>query len=250
MVRSVHLNEKKRIFRGEDTEALQSSLVGQTLERSETHGKQMLFVLGERHWLGIHLGMTGETSVQPVDYKRQKHDHLVLEMESGLRLVYSDPRMFGRIRYATGLEAPDWWAILPPQILSESFTIEYMQAFLKRRAKAPIKAVLLMQEAFPGVGNWMADEILWRCRIYPAVPAGCIGSSKRIELFDTLKEVCREAIRVIGTDWNRPPDNWLFNHRWKDGGTCPATGKPLCREPIGGRTTCWSPSWQTYRGKS
>jgi formamidopyrimidine-DNA glycosylase len=57
-------------------------------------------------------------------------------------------------------------------------------------------------------------------------------------------------MRVIGTDWGRPPDDWLFNHRWMDGGSCPHTGKPLRREKIAGRTTCWSPAWQNYRGKS
>jgi formamidopyrimidine-DNA glycosylase len=63
-----------------------------------------------------------------------------------------------------------------------------------------------------------------------------------------LQEVCRDAMRVIAPDWSRPPEDWLFNHRWRDGGICPRTGRPLQREPIGGRTTCWSPAWQCYRG--
>lgn len=249
-VASAHLHAEKRIFRGEDTKALKRGLKGQVFTRSETHGKQMLFVFGEQHWLGVHLGMTGKTCACDADYRIEKHDHLVIEMEFGIKLVFSDPRMFGRIRYAKSKSEPDWWADLPPAVLSHAFTLDYMKSFLKRRAKAPIKAVLLMQETFPGVGNWMADEILWRCRMHPATPVGSIGPKKCIELFDTTREVCEDAIRVIGTDWGTPPDDWLFNHRWKDGGTCPRTAKALRREEIGGRTTCWSPSWQTYRGKS
>ena len=37
-----------------------------------------------------------------------------------------------------------------------------MEEFLARHPKLPMKAVLLLQPGFPGVGNWMADEILWR----------------------------------------------------------------------------------------
>ena len=39
---------------------------------------------------------------------------------------------------------------------------------------APVKAVLLMQERFPGIGNWMADEVLWRAAIHPRRAAGTL----------------------------------------------------------------------------
>lgn len=248
-VARVQLHPGKRIYRGSDTAALLRGLKGQTLKRAETHGKQMVFVFGDRHWLGVHLGMTGKTSTQDAAYTQSKHDHLVLEMKSGLKLVFTDPRLFGRIRYSKTSSPPDWWSGLPPEVLSDAFTREHMEQFLLRRAKSPIKAVLLMQEAFPGIGNWMADEILWRARIHPAMPAGQLSVGQCKALYRRLREVCRDALRVIGTDWGRPPDSWLFNHRWKDGGSCPKTGVPLRREPIGGRTTCWSPEWQgnSYR---
>lgn len=247
-VRGVELNAGKRVFRDVDTQVLAGGLIGQRLTRSATHGKQMCFVFGDRHWLGVHLGMTGKTCAVAGDYTRQKHDHLVLQMEDGVNLVFTDPRMFGRLRYAESAFDPDWWAKLPPEVLSDGFTFGRMERFLERRGKAPIKAVLLMQEVFPGIGNWMADEILWRSRIQPATRAAEIGPRKRVELFNTVQGVCADAMRVIGTDWGTPPDSWFFNHRWKGGGTCPQTGMPLTRAEIGGRTTCWSPKWQTYRG--
>ncbi|MEX2579569.1 MAG: DNA-formamidopyrimidine glycosylase family protein [Verrucomicrobiales bacterium] len=48
----------------------------------------------------------------------------------------------------------------------------------------------------------------------------------------------------IGDDWNRPPDSWLFNHRWKDGHHCPRCGSELSRDDLRGRTTCWCPRCQ------
>lgn len=243
-VTGVQLNAGKRIFRSVDTMALQRDLRKQPFVDAATHGKQMCFRFGECHWLGVHLGMTGKTRILPSGAKADKHDHLVLRMSGGCSLAFSDPRMFGRILYSRKDKEPSWWALLPPEILSDGFTEDRVNEFLSRRRRSPIKAVLLMQETFPGIGNWMADEILWRTRIRPAKPAGEIGAKKRRTLYHCIREVSEDALRVIGTDWSFPPDDWLFNHRWKDGGRCPKTGVPLKREQIGGRTTCWSPKWQ------
>ncbi|PXA05281.1 DNA-formamidopyrimidine glycosylase [Coraliomargarita sinensis] len=244
IVAGVELHPDKRIYRGVDTDALVRGLKGRPLKKSMTHGKRMCFIFGDRHWLGVHLGMTGKNFVRGEDYQPAKHDHLVVAMESGTKLVFSDPRLFGRIHYAESRTPPEWWSDLPAEILSDAFTVERLQNFLKRRARAAIKAVLLMQEVFPGIGNWMADEILWRARLHPATPAGQLCKRQQDELYRRIREVSRDALEVIGSDWNTPPDDWLFNHRWRDGGICPKTGRPLVREKIGGRTTCWSPAWQ------
>lgn len=246
-VARVCLHADKRIFRGADSAALARNLTGECFEAALCHGKQMCFRFGNQHWLGVHLGMTGKLRHTTTAVAVEKHDHLVLEMVGGGALVFSDPRLFGRILYANTSEPPDWWANLPPEVLSAEFSEDWVNRFLDRRAGAPIKAVLLMQERFPGIGNWMADEILWRARIHPATRAGRISKLKRRALFKSIREVSEDALAVIGTDWKRPPDDWLFNHRWKDGGRCPRTGELLKRETIGGRTTCWSPLWQPLR---
>ena len=243
-VSAVYLNASKRVFRGVDSEALKRDLIGEVFTCSATHGKQMCFRFGTKHWLGVHLGMTGKTHILAPSDRPQRHDHLVLQMSSGISLAFTDPRMFGRILYSNTNNKPSWWAMLPPEILSTDFTLEYLSRFLDRRSRSPIKAVLLMQETFPGLGNWMADEILWRSRIHPKITAGNLSTYKRKKLYWSTQEVCRDALKVIGSEWNTPPDNWLFNHRWKDGGSCPQTGALLKREKIGGRTSCWSPKWQ------
>ncbi len=248
-IRAVIVNPVSRVFEGTDSDTLARGLVGESLQRGLRHGKQMCFVFGRECWLGVHLGMTGKLSLRDASYSQGKHDHLVLSTESGRKLVFTDSRMFGRVLYAREREAPYWFVDLPPEPLDEAFTLDRFNSYLNRRTKAPVKGVLLMQEFFPGIGNWMADEILWRCRIIPSVRAGAIGPQKRAELFEVTREVCQDALRVIGTDWGRPPDDWLFNHRWQDGGQCPKMGGLLRRETIGGRTTCWSPLWQVYRGE-
>lgn len=243
--REVLLHDK-RIFRGSDTRALQDVLTGAVLRESETHGKQMLFRFSKNAWLGLHLGMTGELRVEPSDYKPQKHDHLVLR-QAKRSLVFRDPRQFGRVRFYAGKGEPDWWSELPVSVLSEAFTVEHLQAFLKRHAKAPLKAVLLSQTGFPGVGNWMADEILWQSKIHPAQKPKSLKTSEIKKLHDRVRYVCREAMRIVGKDWGDLPKDWLFRYRWKRGGTCPRDKGPLQHATIGGRTTCWCPKCQKLR---
>jgi formamidopyrimidine-DNA glycosylase len=245
------VHPKARIFRGIDTKRFARVLSGATLERSESRGKQMLFVAKERAakteaWIGLHLGMTGELRVEPPGYEPAKHDHLVL-VQAKRALVFEDPRLFGRVLFAEGKEAPAWWAKLPPDLLSSAFTLPVLADFLRRRARASLKAVLLMQERFPGIGNWMADEILWRAAIHPSQPAGSLDAARTRTLYREIRTVCREALRIIGKDFSDPPDSWLFNHRWKKGGTCPRTGAKLQHATIGGRTTCWSPARQKLK---
>lgn len=245
VVESFEANRTKRLFRDVNFTALEASLPGTRLVESMTKGKQLCFRFGAQQYLGIHLGMTGKLWHAATDsFERAKHDHLVIHVSGNQSLIYTDSRMFGRVRYAASVDKADWWTDLPPEILSDAFTFERVDAFLTRRGKAPLKAVLLMQEMFPGVGNWMADEILWRSRLHPGCRAIQLNTKQRKDLYVVIREVCADALSVIGEDWSTPPDDWLFNHRWKDGGRCPRTGVMLQRETIGGRTTCWSPKWQ------
>lgn len=264
---SVHTHDRAKVFRGTDPAALRRTLTGARYLGSEARAKQMSFRFeaggahpdGATAWLGVHLGMSGELRVEPFDYEPRKHDHLVLRVadprrshDRGRSLVFTDPRMFGRIQFHLGRNPPDWWTRIAPDILSAAFSAEAVGSFLRRRARAPIKAVLLMQERFPGIGNWMADEILWRTAIHPRRLAGSLSPTEIRALWRQCRRVCRSALDTIaGRGDYLPPDlnahiprSWLFWHRWDDGGLCPKTGKPLERAEIGGRTTCWSPARQ------
>jgi formamidopyrimidine-DNA glycosylase len=247
-IRHVALHDKARVFRGIDTAKLAHSLIGTALKSSEAAAKQMLFHFGGDVWLGIHLGMTGELKCAPVPYSPEKHDHLVI-LTTHHALIFEDPRMFGRVQFSQGKETPKWRSSIAPAILSDEFTVEAVAHFLKRRKKAPIKAVLLMQEQFPGIGNWMADEILWRAEIHPKRAAGSLNEAEVKALHRECRWVAREALRIVGEKFEDLPDSWLFPHRWQKGGTCPKTGAPLMHAEIGGRTTCWSPGRQKLSGE-
>ncbi len=239
------LHDKTRCCRDLDVAAFADRCQSATLLSGYTHGKRMLFAFSGACFLEVHLGMTGSLHRLDPDYEEQKHDHLALCSSESV-LVFRDPRQFGRLalHQTEDGQLPDWWQALPPQPQDRAFTRKRFDGLLLRRDKAVLKSLLLQQELFPGVGNWMADEILWRARLKPDRRLGSLAEAERNALFEELRWVCREAIRIIGADYSDPPKSWLFTHRWRDGGICPASGEALLRDTIGGRTTCWSPAVQ------
>lgn len=240
-------NLGKRIFRNIHNKSFPKCFVGTRLKKSFRRGKQLCFLFNKDHWLGLHMGMTGKLRYSCVANEDFKYNYLTLSLENGHRLIFQDPRLFGKVLYEhSSSKLPSWCEAMPIELTDTSYDFNQMNRFLGIRSKRAIKTVLLMQEGFPGIGNWMADEILWRSRIAPFVKVCDIDLAKRKDLYKAIKEVCKDALDVIADGWKRPPDSWLFNHRWSNGGTCPKTNKSLIREKINGRTACWSPAWQTY----
>jgi formamidopyrimidine-DNA glycosylase len=238
------LHARKRVFRGSNARELRR-LIGQTLVDSEARGKRMVFRFGDnkrgrenlRSWLGIHLGMTGKLHVAAANFRPAKHDHLVL-YQRDRALVFTDSRQFGRVRFHHGPDAPAWWDTGVPEIGSTKFNRCWLDLFLDRHGKAPIKAVLLMQHGFSGIGNWMADEILWRAHILPARLTSSLTCDERGTLLKETKFIVRRSIQTIGQNADAPR-GWLIHERWSPTGRCPKHGTALQHATIGGRTTAW-----------
>ena len=240
---AVQLHAQKRIFRGSAPRELARRLTGQRLLRSHARGKQMFFEFSGGNWVGLHLGMSGKMRTEPAGFQPERHDHFVLQ-QARHALVFRDARLFGRVRFHHGKPEPAWWNAGGPEIGSEQFDRKFLDAFLDRHARAPIKAVVLLQTGFSGIGNWMADEILWRAKIAPSVPAGRLSAARRARLFRETRFVASESLRIISPNFADPPRNWLIHQKWKRDGVCPRHGSPLRKEMIGGRTTAWCPKCQ------
>jgi formamidopyrimidine-DNA glycosylase len=232
------LHEKNRVFRGENVQELQRRLIGEKLVSSHARGKWMLFKFSGNNWLGIHLGMTGKIYVASANHRPAKRDHLVL-FQKEHALVVSDYRQFGRVRFHHGTDEPDWWKSGAPKIESREFDQEFIDHFLNRHRKAPIKSALLMQNGFPGIGNWMADEILWRAKVLPSKRIRRLTTQDRHQLFRATKFVVRRSLETLGKDFSDPPRNWLIHQKWKRDGVCPKHRTRLRHATVAGRTTVW-----------
>ena len=237
-VLKVELHPAKRIFRETNTRALRQRLTGEKFFHSVARGKRMLFNFSGDNWLGLHLGMTGTLRVEAAAFVPAKHDHLVLRQRDRA-LVFRDSRQFGRVRFHHGIDEPDWWRSAVPEIVSPRFDRQFFDRFIDRHHQAPIKAVLLLQAGFSGIGNWMADEILWRAGVRPAKPAGRLTAAEKAALFRETRVVARKSLQTTGETFADPPRGWLIHERWRKGGNCPIHRTLLRRAVIGGRTSAW-----------
>jgi formamidopyrimidine-DNA glycosylase len=124
-----------------------------------------------------------------------------------------------------------------------------MKSFLDQHRQLSLKAALLLQSGFPGLGNWMVDEILWRAGLDPRTSAGQLTSAELKNLWRIIRFVCRQAIKSVGANYSELPAGWLFHERWSADGRCPRHGRLLLRETVGGRTTAWCGLCQPGRNR-
>lgn len=205
-----------------------------------------------------HLGMAGwmrelgapsirlkEHGKQPLDDEngRPRFLKLLIEVEDGIRVALTDGRRLARIWLTPSASTDPRIAKLGPDALDELPSVDRLHTMLRGRT-APIKALLLDQSLFAGVGNWLADEALFHARISPKREGGSLALPELGRLRTALNTVIVAAVEA-GADENLYPKDWMFHHRW-GGRRGPELilGKPLVREPVGGRTTAWVPDLQ------
>ncbi len=225
---------------GADGPAARRLLVGRRLTAARRIGKLLLLDVEEAPTLGIRFGMTGTLLVdgQPgtdrLIYSSPRYepawDRFSLGFSDGGTLVVNDPRRLGGI-----LLDPDVSGLGPDAAM---VTASALAAAL-RGSKAPLKARLLDQSRLAGVGNLMADEVLWRSRLSPLRPAGSLSPAE-------VRRLHRHLLRTIGDLTGRGGSHLgdLMEER-RTGGRCPRDGTELVRSTVGGRTSWWCPAHQT-----
>src|SRR5262245_1250591 len=98
-------------------------LEGHTVQSLQRRGKYLLAELSSREILMMHLGMSGSFRVDEADGARERHDHVVFRMSTGIAIVFNDPRRFGFMAIVSRetLETRRGVGALGPEPLSDSF---------------------------------------------------------------------------------------------------------------------------------
>jgi formamidopyrimidine-DNA glycosylase len=110
--------------------------------------------------------------------------------------------------------------------------------------KGRLKSVLMDQRFIAGVGNWIADEVLYQARIDPRRRGSELNEAEARRVGRVLSRIIRRAVEV-DADKTRFPRAWLFHRRWgKRTDALTAKGEPIEFLEIAGRTTAWAPSVQ------
>ncbi|MCP4498909.1 MAG: hypothetical protein GY822_02950 [Deltaproteobacteria bacterium] len=234
--------EDSLVFDDVNRDDVEQRLRGRMVVGTGRHGKHAWLHLDNDRFLLLQFGMSGElVCAEPSEEVR--HAKLELVTEGGLRLVYRCPRRIGRIRFRDTLfeEAPLKGLGADPYL-----SLPEVHAFvdLLSAKKKTIKGVLLDQNVLAGVGNWLADEVLFQSRIAPQRRACELSFDEVVLLRTCLTDVLALAVEV-NADETRFPKTWLFHVRWgKKTGSRTQEGDLLVFDKVAGRTTAWVPKVQ------
>ncbi len=195
------------VIRPADPAAFRARLAGQRFTAIERRAKYIVCRLSGGDVLVVHLKMTGRLYVtdDSAVHDSDRWAHLVIQLDGGQQLRFSDMRRFGFAALAADLA--EVTPSLGPEPLSEDFTLAGFRAALKGRHRA-IKALLLDQAFLAGVGNIYADEALFRAQIHPLRPADRLPRAAADRLFAAIRAVLQAGIEREGAsvNWYRKPD--------------------------------------------
>ena len=225
------------VLRNTTPQVLSRALRGRRFEDPERLGKYLL-AHTDGPTLLLHFGMTGELCWSATSNDRHRHDRVIIGLDNG-ELRYRDQRKLQGIwlvedddeaRAAIGRHGPDAYG------LGRRELEERMSA---RRAR--LKAALMDQEVIAGLGNLLADEILWQARLHPDQKPASLDATQWHRLHRAMTHVLRGSVRA-GQVPKR--SSWLTGVRDEDDAACPRCRTRLRRMRVGGRMTVVCPRCQ------
>lgn len=228
-------------------------LSGKTVTGAGRRGKYFYLALSPAGRLWFHLGMTGQLLWAPGRWKDDPHAHFFLRFrDTPNRLVFRDPRKFGRVIYLSGAreEIPENVGRLGP----EPFKLDdegFIALF--RARKAPIKNLLLNQRLVAGLGNIYADESLYRAGIDPRRRACRLGPERLARLRRAVCDTLKEAIKRGGSsidDYRHLDGRYGAFQKFhqvygRAGRKCLGCGHLIRRIRLAGRSASFCPKCQT-----
>lgn len=223
-IASVEANDAFYIKDGNSQRTLTRAINGRTITGTRRIGK-LLLLDTDGPTIGLRFGLTGRLIV---DDKDPGWCRFALSFTDGMRLSIKDRSRLGGV----GLDPRE--AYLGPD--AEDVTLEQLRVALQ--SDAPLKARLLNQTQIAGVGNLIADELLWRAGLAPERPARTLTEEEVTLLHGHLQTTLRDLRRR-----GKSNSGDVIKHR-KPGGRCPLDGAALRRATVGGRTTWWCPQHQ------
>ena len=242
----------------EDPAAIAELLPGRRIEGVERFGKFICLRLAASSSakmparqvnLIVHLGMTGWLGVRRADDPIAPHTHAFFELQDGRELRYTDIRRFGQM-LVVGADQLEAFANRLGNEPLEISAAEFHQRLAGRKAR--IKALLLDQRVFRGIGNIYADESLWQARIHPARLAARLNSAELNRLRKAIRRVLLHAIEDRGSsisnfvDAEGQPGEYQQRHRayGREGKPCFRCGTKIRRAIVAGRSSYFCPRCQ------
>ncbi|MBM61702.1 MAG: hypothetical protein CL484_01995 [Acidobacteria bacterium] len=243
------------VLEGVTAAEIRQALRNRIVCAARRRGKHIWLELDKRPWPCFHLGMTGAfhtANTSPIKLvtshvveekqwpPRFTKLHLTLSNES--ELVMTNKRRLGRIRLRQDPTGEPPISQLGFDPLLDLPSLEKFSEWLTGRSGA-IKSLLLDQSFAAGVGNWIADEVLYQAKISPKRPTHQLSKSEIKIIRLRLRHIIETAVQA-NADASKFPKTWLFHRRWNKNANSELAGHSIEFITVGGRTTAWVPELQ------
>ncbi len=248
--------EDSIVVDGTSPEAVVAALRGRRIGGTGRRGKHLWIEPEGGPAVMLHLGMTGairtpgdapiqlETAGATSDQSwPPRFCKLHFSLDDGGQVGFVNARRLGRIRLRKDPLAEPPISTLGFDPLLDLPDPRSFAAAVTRR-KATIKGLLLDQKFAAGVGNWIADEVLYQARVRPDRRADSLNADEIEALRAALEHVVHTAVAADARK-DRFPSDWLFHRRWgKQEGVTTMDGHAIRHDAVAGRTTAWVPDLQ------
>lgn len=214
-------------------------------------GKHLLVALENDRTLVVHRRMSGNLVFSPPAPADEPYVRVAFDLDDGRRLLYTDPRKFGRLQLLAPSELDDQLSALGPEPLSPEFTPAELAKRLRGRNRA-LKALLLDQSVVAGLGNIYADEALYRARLHPLRSAASLVPDEVSALHAGIRGALETGILHGGTTFGRHRD--VYNEAGRNlehvevyrrtGQACLRCGTSIARIVVAQRGTHYCPNCQ------
>jgi formamidopyrimidine-DNA glycosylase len=226
------------VLRGVGARRLSDALVGRRFAEPVRHGKWLL-ARTEGPTLLLHFGMTGLlVCAAPADAPAA-HDRVLVTLAGNRQIRYRDQRKLRGLWLADDdADVARLLADQGPDALAVDRK-EFETRLGTRRGR--VKTALTDQSVVAGLGNLLADEILWRARLRPDRPLPELSRADLDRLYTEMRRTLRSA---VGAGCVPPRGTWLTGHRDETAALCPRCATRLRRARLAGRGTVWCPQCQ------
>ena len=209
-------------------------LVDDSFVDSKRWGKNLFLITKKNRTLFMHFGMTGNMEYYNTSLEVPKYARVIFHFDEEFDLAYVSKRMFGRIGLVNTVD--DF--VQSKSLGKDSLEIsdqEFRSALATKNKN--IKAALLDQTVSAGVGNWIADEILFQSRIYPTVSTKLLNEHQIQSIYENMQEVMSVAIEVDAVREGLPPHYITHYGRKAQSIDCPRCKSEIEKTEVGGRGT-------------
>ncbi len=170
---------------------------GKTIGEARVKGKWMFISIDPGYVLLLG-ECGGKLLVHPAGAKEPDKYHLYLLFDNGSFLTHLT-QMWGAMElYKQGEEQERQYVkgmrITP---VEPEFTPDYFKSLIEtlaRGEKRSVKSLLTQDQLIPGLGNSIAQDILYRARLHPRHPIDDLNLDQKEKLYDAIQFTLRAAI--------------------------------------------------------